>query len=217
MSSRRLPVDLENHNRSSITPHRTKKDTLSSCLEMSTGHKPPWPHHGSRLPAEWRRSATSTNLQDRGIKKEFKMMRVYMDKRFEEVDKRFEGQRSYVDDRFQQVDDRFQELEVLIKNSRATSGWHDIFPVRTLWWGGSDPYHGVLAWSDHSNSWHGPETNNQAFSPSPSSIVVVHGPAFWPPHPITTYNPLAEPRNRHQTPLHFPSTIASIIYPFTLH
>ena len=25
-----------------------------------------------------------------------------------------------------------------------------------VWWGGSDPYHGVLVWSDHSNSWHSP-------------------------------------------------------------
>jgi hypothetical protein len=52
----------------------------------------------------------SQELQDRGIKKEFQMIRIYMDGRFEE-------QRSYVDDRFQQVDDRFQELEVLIKSS----------------------------------------------------------------------------------------------------
>jgi hypothetical protein len=49
-----------------------------------------------------------------------------VDDRFQQVDDRFQQ----VDDRFQQVDDRFLELEVLIKNSRATSGWHDIFPVR---------------------------------------------------------------------------------------
>jgi len=94
----------------------------------------------------------SQELQDRGIKREFQMMRLYMDKRFELMDGRFEEQRSYVDDRFQQVDDRFQELEVLIKNSRATSGWHDIFPVRVQ-------------------------------------------------------NPLAEPRNRYQTPSYFPSKV----------
>jgi hypothetical protein len=87
----------------------------------------------------------SQELQDRGIKKEFQTMRTYVDGRFEEqrsyMDGRFEEQRSYMDDRFQQVDDRFQEqrvyvddrfqeLEVLIRNSRATSGWHDILPVR---------------------------------------------------------------------------------------
>src|SRR2546421_8800281 len=108
----------------------------------------------------------SQELQDRGIKKEFQMMRLYMDKRFELVDEHFEEQRSYiddrfqqvddrfqqVDDRFQQVDDRFQDLEVLIKNSRASSGWQDIFPVRVQ-------------------------------------------------------NPLAEPRNRHQTPPNFPNKV----------
>jgi hypothetical protein len=50
------------------------------------------------------------------------------------VDDRFQEQRTYVDDRFQEqrtyVDDRFKDLEVLIKNSRATSGWNDIYPVR---------------------------------------------------------------------------------------
>ena len=94
----------------------------------------------------------SQELQDRGIKKEFQMMRLYMDKRFELVDEHFEEQRSYIDDRFQQVDDRFQDLEVLIKNSRASSGWQDIFPVRVQ-------------------------------------------------------NPLAEPRNRHQTPPNFPNKV----------
>jgi stress response protein YsnF len=67
----------------------------------------------------------SQELQDRGIKREFRMMRVYMDKCFElvanaeDVDDRFQQ----VDDRFQQVDNRLQQVEVLIKNSRATSGW----------------------------------------------------------------------------------------------
>jgi hypothetical protein len=37
----------------------------------------------------------------------------------------------------------------------------------------------VLVWSDHIYRWHSPETDNQAFSPSPSSVVAVHGPAFW--------------------------------------
>src|SRR2546423_7321284 len=27
---------------------------------------------------------------------------------------------------------------------------------KILWWGGSDPYHGVLVRSEHSNSWHSP-------------------------------------------------------------
>jgi hypothetical protein len=115
----------------------------------------------------------SQEMQDRGIKKEFQTVQIYMDNRFELVDERFREQRSYMDDRFQQVDDRFQqvddrfqqvddrfqqvddrlqELEVLIKNSRATSGWHDIFPVRVQ-------------------------------------------------------NPLAEPRNRYQTPPYFPSKV----------
>src|ERR1700730_4096557 len=48
-----------------------------------------------------------------------------------------------------------------------------------VWWGGPHPYHGVLVWSDHIYRWHSPETDNQAFSPSPSSVVAVHGPAFW--------------------------------------
>jgi hypothetical protein len=47
---------------------------------------------------------------------------------------RFKEQRMYINQRFEEqriyIDDRFQELEVLIKNSRATSGWHNIFPVR---------------------------------------------------------------------------------------
>src|SRR5436305_3353225 len=86
----------------------------------------------------------SQELQDRGIKKEFQNLHqkldeqrsymtdrfsevyAYMDDRFQQVDDRFQQ----VDDRFQQVDDRLQELEVLMKNSRATSGWHDIYPVR---------------------------------------------------------------------------------------
>jgi hypothetical protein len=72
----------------------------------------------------------SQELQDRGIKRELQTIRTYMDKRFELIDERFQEQRSYIDDRFQQVDDRFQDLEVLIKNSRATSSWQDIFPVR---------------------------------------------------------------------------------------
>jgi hypothetical protein len=126
----------------------------------------------------------SQERQDEGIKREFwnihqklDEQRLYMDDRFREqrlyMDERFREQRAYVDDRFQQVDDRFQqvddrfqqvddrfqqaddrfqELEVLIRNSRATSGWHDIFPVRVQ-------------------------------------------------------NPLAEPRNRYQTPPYFPSKV----------
>jgi hypothetical protein len=47
----------------------------------------------------------SQERQDRGIKREFWNIH-------------------------QKLDDRFQELEVLIRNSRATSSWHDIFPVR---------------------------------------------------------------------------------------
>jgi hypothetical protein len=61
----------------------------------------------------------SQELQDRGIKREFRNIHQKLDE-----------QRSYMNDRFQQVDDRFQELEVLIKNSRATSGWDNIYPVR---------------------------------------------------------------------------------------
>jgi hypothetical protein len=148
----------------------------------------------------------SQELQDKGIKKEFRNVhekidkrfdeqRLYMDKRFELAEERFQEQfqeqRSYVDDRFtevyaymddrfqqvddrfqqvddrfqqvddrfqqvddrfQQVDDRFQDLEVLIKNSRATNGWHDIYPVRVQ-------------------------------------------------------DPLAEPRNRYQTPPSFPNKV----------
>jgi hypothetical protein len=52
-------------------------------------------------------------------------------------------------------------------------------PIVLVWWGGPHPYHGVLVWSDHIYRWHSPETDNQAFSPSLSSVVVVHGPAFW--------------------------------------
>jgi hypothetical protein len=54
-----------------------------------------------------------------------------------------------------------------------------VFCRTILWWGGPHPYHGVLVWSDHIYRWHSPETDNQAFSPSPSSVVAVHGPAFW--------------------------------------
>src|SRR5947209_3849813 len=63
----------------------------------------------------------------------FREQRAYVDDRFQQVDDRFQqvdDRFQQVDDRFQQADDRFQELEVLIRNSRATSGWHDIFPVR---------------------------------------------------------------------------------------
>jgi hypothetical protein len=74
----------------------------------------------------------SQELQDRGIKKEFQTMRTYMDKRFELVDKRFE----LVDKRFEEqrsyMDDRFQQVEALMMNSRAASGWHDIIPIRVL-------------------------------------------------------------------------------------
>ena len=91
----------------------------------------------------------SQERQDEGIKREFwnihqklDEQRLYMDDRFREqrlyMDERFREQRAYVDDRFQQVDDRFQqaddrfqELEVLIRNSRATSGWHNISPLES--------------------------------------------------------------------------------------
>jgi hypothetical protein len=104
----------------------------------------------------------SQELQDKGIRREFRNvhqkldeLRQQVDDRFQQVDDRFQqvdDRFQQVDDRFQQVDDRFQDLEVLIKNSRATSGWHDIFPVRVQ-------------------------------------------------------NPLAEPRNRYQTPPYFPSKV----------
>src|SRR5271163_4482849 len=71
-----------------------------------------------------------------------------IDDRLQQIDDRFQQ----VDDRFQQVDNRFQDLEVLIKNSRATSSWQDIFPIRVR-------------------------------------------------------NPLAEPRNRYQTPPKFPNKV----------
>jgi hypothetical protein len=89
----------------------------------------------------------SQELQDRGIRTEFRNVhqkldeqRLYMVDRFQQVDDRFQqvddrfqqfdDRFQQVDDRFQQVDDRLSELEVLIKNSRATSGWDDILPVR---------------------------------------------------------------------------------------
>jgi hypothetical protein len=125
--------------------HRTK-DTSNNYLETSTGRTPMATSRTTSASgvATQRDIDESQELQDRGIKREFQTIRTYMDKRFELVDEhfelvdeRFKEQRSYmddrfqqVDDRFQQVDDRFQDLEVLMKNSRATSSWHDIFPVR---------------------------------------------------------------------------------------
>jgi hypothetical protein len=42
------------------------------------------------------------------------------------------------------------------------------FSFSILWWGGSHPYHGVLVWSGNIQiAGIVPETNNQAFSPSP--------------------------------------------------
>jgi hypothetical protein len=74
----------------------------------------------------------SQELQDRGIRKEFQTMRIYMDKRFELVDKRFE----LVDERFKEqrsyMDDRFQQVEALMMNSKAASSWHDIVPIKVL-------------------------------------------------------------------------------------
>ena len=79
----------------------------------------------------------SQELQDRGIRKEFQTVRMYMEINFDRVRERFQEQHNYIDERFQQVDERFQQvddrlqdLEVLMKNSRATTRWHDIFPVR---------------------------------------------------------------------------------------
>jgi hypothetical protein len=81
----------------------------------------------------------SQRVQDRGIRQEFENVNKKLDEQRSYIDERFTEQRVYVDDRFQQVDDRFQQvddrfqdLEVLIKNSRATSSWHDIHPVRVL-------------------------------------------------------------------------------------
>src|SRR3954468_16260423 len=49
-----------------------------------------------------------------------------------------------------------------------------------LWWGGSDPYHGVLVWSEHSNSWHSPrDRQSSILSQSFLSCCCPREPAFW--------------------------------------
>lgn len=81
----------------------------------------------------------SQDLQDIGIRKEFRNVdqkfeeqRSYMDEQFQQVDQKFKEQRSYMDNRFQQVNDRFQVLEAMAMNLRATSRWHDITPIGVL-------------------------------------------------------------------------------------
>lgn len=53
----------------------------------------------------------SQQLQDKGIRQEFKQQRVYMDRRFEKIDERFEEQRIYMDQRFEKIDDRFKRMD----------------------------------------------------------------------------------------------------------
>src|SRR2546423_11339612 len=55
-----------------------------------------------------------------------------------------------------------------------------------LWWGGSDPYHGVLVWSEHSNSWHSPrDRQSSILSQSFLSCCCPRTSPFGSPYPFT--------------------------------
>lgn len=57
----------------------------------------------------------SQQLQDKGIRQEFKQQRVYMDRRFEKIDERFEK----IDERFDRMDQRFKRADIRLEEMRA--------------------------------------------------------------------------------------------------
>src|SRR2546423_430077 len=58
--------------------------------------------------------------------------------------------------------------------------------IKVLWWGGSDPYHGVLVWSEHSNSWHSPrDRQSSILSQSFLSCCCPRTSPFGSPYPFT--------------------------------
>ena len=67
-----------------------------------------------QLLAEIKNSVNETRLLRVDMDKRFEQSREEMDKRFEQVDKRFEQSREEMDKRFEQVDKRFEHIYIFL-------------------------------------------------------------------------------------------------------